>query len=46
MIFCTIKLLLTGTGNPGLVTNKPQIPFYSTQFYLSNNTKFGDGYFF
>ncbi|KAH9404886.1 hypothetical protein TYRP_000719, partial [Tyrophagus putrescentiae] len=37
-----VKLLLTGTGNPGPVTNKPQMPFYSAQFYHSNDTKFGD----
>ncbi len=46
MIFRTVKLLLTGTGNPGPVTNKPQILFYSAQFYLYNDTKFGDGNFF
>ncbi len=46
MIFCTVKLLLTGTGNPGPAKNKPQKQFYSAQFYLSNDTKFSDGNFF
>ncbi|KAH9410205.1 hypothetical protein TYRP_009961 [Tyrophagus putrescentiae] len=35
-------ILLTGTGNAGSRKNKRPKPLYSAQFYLSNDTKFGD----